>query len=73
MPNVYGVARRRNVLLLLWVMALRERHLIKSQLFVIGLYQKLKSKLNLSYNFVFTMLNLFIIFQIVMRHYRDVS
>ena len=68
MPECFEVARRRNILVSLWVMTLGERQLINSQPFVIGLYQKLKSKLNLVYNYVLTMVNVFIIFQIVLRH-----
>ncbi len=67
---LFGAEKILNTLVLLLAMELCERHLMKPQLFEIGRYQKLKIKLSILFNFDLTMVSLFIISQIVLRHLR---
>jgi hypothetical protein len=67
--QIFLVAEKRlNILVLLLVMELCEWHQVKSQLSKIGRHRKLKSKLSLLANFALTMVSLFTISRIVLRH-----
>jgi hypothetical protein len=67
-PKKCGAERKRNTLVSLLAMELFEHYLIKSHLIEIGRCQKLKNRFSLLCNSILTMVSLFTISQIVLRH-----